>query len=244
MPILDITVVGAPDDLTLASRLADTADRVLHAGPGRTWVRLHRLARADYAESGGEAREPVFVSLLLAHAPPDRAPLARELATAIAEVVDRPSASVHILFEPPGAGRVAFGGVLTPAPERTRVTSGAKWESIVGYSRAVRAGDHIAVTGTTSFDDEGKPFGEGDAYAQAKRCLVNIERALSGLGASLDHVVRTRMFVTDIARDWEAIGRAHAEVLGHVRPATTMVEIEALIEPWMLVEIEADAFLG
>jgi enamine deaminase RidA (YjgF/YER057c/UK114 family) len=79
---------------------------------------------------------------------------------------------------------------------------------------------------------------------QAKRCLVNIERALFGLGASLDHVVRTRMFVIDITGDWQAIGRAHAEVLGHVRPATTMVEVEALIEPWMLVEIEADAFLG
>lgn len=242
MPVLDITVVGAPDDPALASRLAGAAVRVLRAE--RTRVRLHRLARSDYAESGTDAPAPVFVSLLLADAPPERAALARELAAAIAEVVDRPSASVHVLFEPPGAGRVAFGGVLVPAAERERVSSGAKWESIVGYSRAVRAGDHIAVTGTTSFDDYGKPFGEGDAYAQAKRCLLNIERALCRLGARLEHVARTRMFVTDITRDWQAIGRAHAEVLGHVRPATTMVEIEALIEPWMLVEIEADAFLG
>ncbi len=128
--------------------------------------------------------------------------------------------------------------------KRTNVSSGAKWESIVGYSRLVRVGDRIYVTGTTATTPEGGRVGDGDAYAQAYQALRNIERALGQVGGTLRDVVRTRLFVTDIRRDWEAVGRAHAELLGAVRPATSMVEVARLIEDWMLVEIEADAVLG
>lgn len=126
---------------------------------------------------------------------------------------------------------------------RIRISSGAPWEARVGYSRAVRVGPHVHVTGTTALVPGGGRV-DADAEAQARQCLANVGRALASAGARVEDVVRTRMFVTDIARDWEAIGRAHAEVFGAVRPATTMVEVRALIEPWMVVEIEADAFVG
>lgn len=124
--------------------------------------------------------------------------------------------------------------------ERERISSGAKWESIVGYSRAVKVGNRIYVTGTTALGEDGELVGIDDAYEQASQCLRNIERALQRLGAGLEHVVRTRMFVTDISR-WEEYGRAHGEFLREVMPATTMVEVKALIDPRMLIEIEADA---
>ena len=127
---------------------------------------------------------------------------------------------------------------------RKTVQTGAPWESIAGYSRAIRAGNTIYVTGTTSLDAGGKLIHKGDAAAQTRRVFEIIATALGGLGASLDDVVRTRMYVTNIARDWEAVARAHGEALGHVRPATTMVEVKALIDPEMLVEIEAVAVLG
>lgn len=126
---------------------------------------------------------------------------------------------------------------------RFRASGGAVWESKVGYSRVVRAGAHVYVTGTTSFVVGGEPV-RGDAYAQAKQILANLEAALARVGATLDDAVRTRIFVTDIANDWQAIGRAHAEAFGEVRPATTMVEVSALIEPWMKLEIELDACVG
>jgi enamine deaminase RidA (YjgF/YER057c/UK114 family) len=126
--------------------------------------------------------------------------------------------------------------------ERERISSGAKWEAIVGYSRAVKAGNRIYVTGTTATDDSGEIVGLGDAYAQARQCLLNIEKALKRLGAGFEHVVRTRMFVTDISR-WEEFGRAHGEIFSRIMPATTMVEVSALIDPRMLIEIEADAEL-
>jgi enamine deaminase RidA (YjgF/YER057c/UK114 family) len=126
--------------------------------------------------------------------------------------------------------------------DRQRISSGAKWESIVGYSRAVRAGNRIYVTGTTAINEDGEIVGIGDAYEQARQCLRNIERALKRLDAGLEHIVRTRMFVTDISR-WEEYGRAHGEFLKEVMPATTMVEVKALIDPRMLIEIEADAEL-
>lgn len=129
-------------------------------------------------------------------------------------------------------------------PRRLNVSSGAKWEAVVGYSRLVRAGDHVYVTGTTAWLPGGGRAGDGDAGAQARQAIRNIERALAEAGAGLPDVVRTRIYVVDIRRDWEAVGRAHAEFFGAVRPATTMVEVSRLIEDWMLVEIEADAVIG
>ena len=128
---------------------------------------------------------------------------------------------------------------MTP---RERISSGAKWEPIVGYSRAVKVGNRIYVTGTTALGDDGEIVGGNDGYQQAKQCLLNIENALQRLGAGLEHVVRTRMFVTDISR-WEEYGRAHGEFFRGVMPATTMVEVSALIDSRMLIEIEADAEL-
>ena len=125
---------------------------------------------------------------------------------------------------------------------RERYSSGAKWESIVGYSRAVRVGDRIYVTGTTATDANSQVVGVGDAYAQTVQCVKNIQRALEALGAGLENVVRTRMFVTDISR-WEEYGRAHGEYFREIMPATTMVEVSKLIDPDMLIEIEADAEL-
>jgi enamine deaminase RidA (YjgF/YER057c/UK114 family) len=126
--------------------------------------------------------------------------------------------------------------------ERQRISSGAKWESIVGYSRAVRVGNRIYVTGTTALGADGEIVGIGDAYAQTIQIFKNLEQALNRLGAGLEHIVRTRMFVTDISR-WEEYGRAHGEFLRNVMPATTMVEVSALIDERMLVEIEVDAEL-
>lgn len=126
--------------------------------------------------------------------------------------------------------------------DRQRVYSGAPWEQQVGYCRAIRAGDHVIVTGTVALDPDGSVHAPGDAYRQAQRCLEIIEQAITELGARREHVVRTRMFVTDIAR-WAEIGRAHAEFFGEHRPATTMVQA-GLIGDGFLVEIEADAIVG
>ena len=123
---------------------------------------------------------------------------------------------------------------------RQRYSSGTKWEPIVGYARAVRVGERIYVTGTTATNENREIVGEGDAYAQTVQAIKNIERALKALDATLENVVRTRMFVTDISR-WEEYGRAHGEFFRDIMPATTMVEVSKLIDPRMLIEIEADA---
>jgi enamine deaminase RidA (YjgF/YER057c/UK114 family) len=127
--------------------------------------------------------------------------------------------------------------------DRQYYSTGTKWEPIVGYSRAIRVGDQIFVTGTTATDDRGEIVGVGDAYAQTVQVIHNIEGALAALGSSLKDVVRTRMFVTDISR-WEEYGRAHGEFFAEIRPCATMVEVRRLIDDRMLIEIEVDAIIA
>jgi enamine deaminase RidA (YjgF/YER057c/UK114 family) len=125
---------------------------------------------------------------------------------------------------------------------RTNISSGAKWEDIVGYSRLVKVGNQIYITGTVAIDDQGNVIGEDSAYEQTKYIIQKVERILEKVGAKLEDVVRTRMFVTDISR-WEEYGRAHGEFFGKIKPATTMVEVSKLIDERFLIEIEFEAIL-
>ncbi len=126
---------------------------------------------------------------------------------------------------------------------RQNIPSGTKWEAVVGYSRAVRVGNQVFISGTTATDEQGRVVGAGDPYAQAAYIFQKIERALQQAGASLRDVVRTRIYVTDV-RHWEAVGRAHGEIFAQIRPANTLVEVSALVGDAYLVEIEADAVIG
>jgi enamine deaminase RidA (YjgF/YER057c/UK114 family) len=127
--------------------------------------------------------------------------------------------------------------------DRERISSGTPWEPVVGYSRAVKVGRRIFVSGTTALDREGRLVGIGDVYAQTAQALGNIRTALEQAGARVEDVVRTRIYVTDIS-GWEEVGRAHGEIFGEIRPASSMVEVSRLVDPAMMVEIEADAIVG
>ncbi len=139
------------------------------------------------------------------------------------------------------AGKVT-GNKMNQKMSRKTITTGSKWESIVGYARAVRVGNLVFVAGTTSTDPSGNLVGKGDAYEQTRQILRNIESALRATGATIENVVRTRMFVTDISL-WEDVGRAHGEIFGKILPASSMVEVKSLIHPDMLIEIEVDAVI-